>query len=481
MGVRWRLGVSGAVTLAALQSGCATPDSSAIETAELAAPAQYRASFPATGPELSRPRAEWWRELVSTELDRLQEIALENNKDLQVAIARVAQADASARLAEAGRSPTLEAFGRRENRGPRLGTGTAQSIDDWHTRNTFQLGARVNYEADLWGKFGYAVESALALARASAHQRETVALTLTGDVAVTYLEYLSLLDRISIAERSLENRRNTLGAVIKRQDKGDGTSLETAQQRVAVANAEANLASLAQRRDRAFNRLALLIGLAPSALTLEARGLAGVSIPAAHPGVPAELLCRRPDVRRVEEQIVSAKFDVQSLRANLLPAVSLSGEIGYGSWSLATLTNPASVFLLAAASFAQTLSDAGRKESQIEQARAKHLELVHQYAGTLLTAVREVEDALVGIRLTEEQHRALVEARNASKEAYALSLKYFALGAVDYLTVLDSEQKLMNGEDASESALFDRMRAAVDLFRSLGGGTQVPKGERCPR
>lgn len=457
-----------------LQGGCTTPEPQIAPSRDL--PASYRNASALL--ELPRPSGAWWRELSSRELDRLEEAALANNTDLQVAIARVAQANAQAAVAGAARRPTLDAVARREIQGPADGLGSAATSADWHSENRYQLGLRASYEVDLWGRLGYAAESALAAAKASEYQRQTVALTLTAEVAATYLELLSLDDRIRVTERSLQNRRNSFRAISRRMEKGDATALETAQQQVAVATAEATHASLVQRRERAFNRLAVLTGIAPSALRIEAKTLGSVEIPGVGAGVPAELVCRRPDIRRLEAQITAADLDVKSVRAALLPSLSLNGDLGYGSTTLASLLNPASALVVAAASVSQAVFDGGRREAQLELAKARQLETVHQYSGGLLTAVREVEDALAATRLTQTQHRALVEAVAAARAAYDASLKYYEVGAIDYFVVLDAEQKLVTNEDAAETALHDRVRAAVDLYRALGGGT-LPGDEPC--
>jgi NodT family efflux transporter outer membrane factor (OMF) lipoprotein len=463
------------VALCALLYGCATEET--LPVPATASPAVYR-NAPAA-PELPRPSTKWWREFENAELDRLEEMALANNRELLVAIARVAQANAQTRIAEAGLAPSIEAFGRRESQGPEGGVGTAGTRNEWHTLNRYQAGMRANYEVDLWGRQGYVVDSALAQAAASIHQREAVALTLTADLASAYLEYLSLGDRIAISERDLLSRRNALDAITKRVAQGDATLLEASQQRVALASAESAAASLVQRRERAFNRVALLAGVSPAELKLRGRGLRGVEIPQIHAGLPSELLCRRPDIRRIEAQLAGAQFDVRALRAGLLPSFSLNGEIGYGSRNLAAFASPASLFFLAAGTIAQSVFDAGRKEGQLELARARHLELLHQYTGALLIALREVEDALAGTRLTGEQHRALAEALEQARAGYAFSRKSFDVGAVDYLSLLEAEQRVIASEDATESALHDRMRAAIDLYRSLGGGTRTAEGDPC--
>jgi NodT family efflux transporter outer membrane factor (OMF) lipoprotein len=440
-------------------------------------PESYRAA--AQAPGLPRPGSEWWREFSSPELNRLEEAGLANNRDLRAAIARVAQADAQARLAEASLAPSVEIFARREAEAPRVGVGLAETRERWDQLNRYRLGVRANYEVDLWGKGEFAAQSALALALASVHQRESVALTLTADLAAAYLEHLSLADRLRVAERGLRSRREQLRATMQRAARGDATAQEVAQARVALATAESAHGALEQRRERAFNRLALLAGTSPAALRIEADGLSGVAVPAVDPGLPSDLLCRRPDVRRAEAQLAAAELDVHAVRAALLPSFPLLGEIGLGARHLASLTNPASLFFLATASLAQTVFDGGRKESQVEAARARHLELLHQYSGTLLTALREVEDALAGVRLTGEQHAALAEAAAGARSNYELVRRSFDAGAADLFALLDAEQKLVAAEDSRDAALHDRLRAAVDLYRALGGGMRTPAAGPC--
>ncbi len=440
-------------------------------------PAQFR-NAPASV-ELPRPRTDWWREFSSAELDRLQDHALSNNRELGVAIARVAQAQAQARVADAARYPSIEAFGRSEAIGPEEGPGSAETREQWRTRHTYQLGLRTNYEIDLWGKQGYAVDSALALAAASVHQREAVALALTADVTGAYFEYLSLNDRIAIGERGLLNRRSASDAVAKRLQHGDATVLEAAQQVAAVATTASAQAALVQRRERAFNRLAFLTGMPPAELKLAARSLAGVPVPNVNPGLPPELLCRRPDVRRIEAQLAAAQLDVRSLRAGLLPSFTIQAELGHGSRHLAALANPASLFFLLAGTIVQTLIDAGKREAQLEVARAKYLEMLQQYAGVLLAALREVEDALVAGQVTKEQQAALEEAAAKSRSAYDFTRKSYNAGAVDLFGLLDAEQRVVASEAAAEELRHERLRAAIDLYRSLGGGTRTDDGDPC--
>ena len=458
-------------------AGCAVGD--APPKASRTTPEAYRNAPAPAAAELPRPSSAWWREFASTELDRLEEAAIANNRDYRIAIARVSQAHAQARLSEAGLFPTLDAFARREGFGPEGGPGSVVEGGEWRGANRVRLGVRASYEADVWGKLGYAADSALALAAASEHHRESVALTMTSDVAGAYFEYLSYSARAAAGERGAQSRRRSLAAMQKRLEGGDATSVETAALRIALSVAEATAAGHAQRRERAFNRLALLAGMAPAELKLAPLALAQIVPPPVNPGLPSELLCRRPDARRAEAQLLGANFDVRSLRANLLPSFSMVGEMGLGARHIAALTGPGAMFYLLTAALTQTVFDGGRKAAQLEGARARHLEMLEQYSGTLLTALREVEDALVARRLTAEQHAARAQALVAARGQYNMQQRVFDAGGSDQLTLYDAEQRLVAAEDAAEEALHDQLRAAIDLYKALGGGSRSDKGDPC--
>lgn len=464
-------------------AGCAIGDLP--PEAVRATPPAYRngtaAASPQAASDLPRPSTAWWREFSSTELDRLEEAALANNRDHRIAIARVAQAKAQARLAEASLFPALDLFGRRENISQESGPGSVAQGGNSQSTNRVRLGLRASYEADLWGRQGYAADSALALAAASEHHREGVALTLTSDVAAAYFEYLSYAARAVSGERGVASRRQSLAAVEKRLAGGDATVVETTQQRAALATAQSGAAAHAQRRERAFNRLALLAGMAPADLKLVPLPLLGIAPPPVNPGLPSELLCRRPDVRRAEAQLLGANFDVRALRANLLPSFSMIGELGLGARHLASLTGPGALFYLLTATLSQTVFDGGRKEAQLDGARARHLEMLEQYSGTLLIALREVEDALAARRLTAEQHAARAQALDAARGQYTLNRRVFDAGGSDQLTLFEAEQRLVAAEDAAEEALHDRMRASIDLYKALGGGSRSEDGDPCKR
>lgn len=457
-------------------AGCAAPVM--LPKADRSVPAAYRdAGEP--GPAMKPPLSRWWREFGSAELDRLQEVALENNRDLKVAVARVAQAMAQGRVAEAALSPTVEGYASRELVAPEVGIAQARTREQWNRLNRYKVGLRASYEVDLWGRHAAAADAAMELALASLFQREAVALTLTAEVAAAYLEVLSLGERMAIAGRAEQARRRQIEGLQRRLERGDATVADLARFRVLLGTDQANVALLTQRRERTFNRLAVMVGVAPADLRLAPGEISALAVPAVDTGLPSELLCRRPDLRRLESQLRAAEFDVHSVRANLMPGFPLTADIGYGARHLAALGSPASLFLLATGAVIQTLFDGGRKEAQLDLAKAKHLDLLQQYAGAILNALRDVEDALVGIRLAGAQRDAHAEAVRAARANLEATERTERAGAAELLAVLDAQLRVLNEEESLEAARFEHLRGAVDLFRSLGGGSLFAPGERC--
>jgi NodT family efflux transporter outer membrane factor (OMF) lipoprotein len=434
---------------------------------------------PAEADQLARPAQDWWTEFGNAELNGLIETALANNYDLRVAVARIEQAEKQARIADGARAPSVEFFGGIESRGPAAGVGTAATREDWYARRTYQAGLRVNYELDLWGRLGAETRSALELARASVFNREVVAQTLVAETATAYFQHLSLSERIAIAENNLQNAQDVARAVERRVQRGDASLIEQQQQHIAVALIENNLANLQLQRERILGKLAVYLGKPAGTLKIAGNSLRNVQPPQVKPGLPSELLCRRPDIRRAEAQLASASADVEAARANLLPSVALTGQFGQGSFNLSELLSPQSLLYSLAGNLTANVFDDERKENRVLQARARNRELLDQYANTVLAALRDVEDALAGIRLTQRQQQALTEALGRNSRLLELSRKVYQAGAMDYISLLDLQRNVYLAQDAEASARFEQVRSAIDLFKALGGGFAQPENDPC--
>ena len=428
---------------------------------------------------LPRPKQNWWTEFNNSELDGLIETALVNNYDLRVAVARIEQAENQARIADSARLPSIEFFSGIEAKGPALGVGTATSRQDWRSRGIYQFGLRANYEIDLWGRRGYEARSALELARASVFNREVVALTLIAETTTAYFRYLSLTERIAIAEKSRRLAQDVAQAIGQRLQRGDASKIDQQQQQVAIALIDNNLANLRLEKERTLNRLAVYLGKPPGTIHISGDSLQNIRLPQVTPGLPSELLCRRPDVRRAEAQLAAASANVGAARANLLPSVALTGQFGQGSFNLTELLSPQSILYSLAGNLVANVFDGDRKENQLVQARANNRELLEQYANTVLAALRDVEDSLTGIRMTASQQQALAEALSRNSKLLEMSHEVYRLGALDLISLLDLQRNVYLAQDAEARARFEQVRSAIDLFKALGGGVAQQEGDPC--
>jgi multidrug efflux system outer membrane protein len=345
-----------------------------------------------------------------------------------------------------------------------LGEGEQRRFDQTH-----QVGIEASYEVDLWGKNRARTQAALERAWASVFDRETVALSLAGDIVRNYLEYLSLNDRIVNAEWTQETLNNLLQAVEERVEGGEATAIQLAQQRTAVANSKSVIPVLELQRELRINALALLLGKSPAEIDIQAQSLVEIKFPTISPGVPSRLILRRPDLRRDEANLIAADADIDVARAELFPTPTLSAEAAYGANSISLLFRPESFFFSIGAAVTQAIFDAGRRQSQIKFEEAQHAELVHNYAQSIYTAVNEVENALVSVELLSKRRELQDQAVTSAKEALSFATEAYDIGAVDYLTMLDTERTLFTERDEFHQVEFDRFVASVDLYLALGG------------
>lgn len=430
------------------------------------APAAEDIDSPATMPQdISR----WWRNYGSEELNQLVEEGLANNYELKAAIARISQAKALAGVDSAEEWPEISASAEASGQSPEDGIASLERGEDRNFEKTYQVGVEASYEVDLWGKNRARTQAALERAWASVFDRETVALSLASDIVRNYIEYLSLNDRIVNAEWTQETLTNLLNAVEERVEGGEATAIQLAQQQTAVANSKSVIPVLELQRELRINRLALLLGKSPSEIEIQAQSLVELKFPDVKPGVPSRLILRRPDLRRNEANLIAADADIDVARAELFPTPILSAEAAYGANSLSLLFRPESFFFSVGAAVTQAIFDAGRRQSQIKFEEAQHAELVHNYAQSIYTAINEVENALVSVDYLTRRRDLQDQAVGSAKEALAFATEAYEIGAVDYLTLLDTERTLFTERDEYHQVEFDRFSASVDLYAALGG------------
>ena len=218
-----------------------------------------------------------------------------------------------------------------------------------------------------------------------------------------------------------------------------------------------------------------MLGRAPSSLKLSGKSLADLKLPEVAPGLPSDLLLRRPDIKKAEANLIAANANVGVARAKMLPSFSLTGERGWASQLFDNLTAPASIYWTVAGAVATTIFDNGKTEADISYAKARFGELMEVYQQSILTSLRDTEDALAAVRLEGELEVAQQEVLQASLDAYRLSSEAFRLGMVDYLNVLETQRTRFQAEDAKVQSRFGRMSAVVSLYKALGGGMERPE------
>ncbi len=351
---------------------------------------------------------------------------------------------------------------------------------DWGAADSSSGSFTAAYELDLWGLNAAGVQGAEAALRADRHDLESVRLTLTAGVASAYFQVLSLRGRLAIARANLAIADRVFAVVDARLRNGSASALDLARQRTAVLAQQASIPPLELQERQTLFALALLLGRPPQGFAAGATvagtapDLANLAVPRIAPGLPADMLTRRPDVARAEAQLAAAHANVAAARAALLPAIQLSGSAGLASGVLVNFLNTPTASLALGASLLQTIFDGGRRRGAIALTRSNERELVENYRKSILAALADVEAALAGCSGTAEQgllqDLTLAEARRALRLA---EIRYRE-GVDDLLSVLDAQRTLFQAEDQGAQIRLARLQAAVALFKALGGGWRLP-------
>jgi NodT family efflux transporter outer membrane factor (OMF) lipoprotein len=405
------------------------------------------------------PAVDWWKGFGSTELDRLIAGTQSGNLDLAAAEARLLEADARVRQSGAALLPTVS-----------LG-GDATKVQNG---GSFRASLGASYELDFWGRNHDILAAAQAARKASSADRETVALTATAGTATTYFQLLSLRQRLSIAHQNLETAQAVLTITEARVRDGVATQLELAQQRAQIAGIQSTIPQLEQQELQARSALALLLGIPPEGFEVAGTDVDSLALPAVAPGIPAELLTRRPDIVAAEANLESAHANVAAARAAFFPSINLTASGGLASVALTGLiANPTTSFALGL-SIAQTIFDAGRLTAQSDETKAREQELIAAYRNAALTAYSEVENSLGGIAHYAEQEGYQAEQVVQSEQAFNIAQVRYREGVADYLTVLDAQRTLYSARDQLGQVKLLRLQALVALYKALGGGWTDP-------
>lgn len=465
-----RLAAAVAATLLTLPlTGCFLRDENIPAAIEM--PKAYRAA--PRHADAALPSVVWWRGFGSRELTALIEEALTSNFDVAVAVARIVQADANARIAGAALLPVVGLNGSAQR--ARSSQTSGGSSGGRSERVTYSTSLSASYEIDFWGKNRALQRAAEETAVATRFEREVVALTTVVSVANSYFLVLEASDRLRIARDNLAAASRVFNLVKQRFDVGTASALDTAQQESVVNTQRASIPPLEETLRQNMATLAALIGRTPESVGIHGGSMSRLRIPPVTPGLPSDLIGQRPDIREAEAQLASANANVYSARAAFFPSIQLTGEGGYQSAILKTLLRPESAFYNMAAGLTQPLLDGFRLQGQLDFQVGVQDEMLQLYRRAIVNGFADVERALIAVQQRAARERLQREVVRSSRTAFDLSEKRLQEGTIDLVTLLQTQQTLFTAQDVLAQAQFDRLTAAVSLFQALGGGWQKPK------
>ena len=402
------------------------------------------------------------------------------NDDIAAAVARVRQADAQVQIAGAPLLPSLSVAGdgSRQRQRPTANrtagsTVTAAPV----TFNEFSAMATASYEVDFWGKNRALLNAARFTANANQYDRVTVELTVMTSVATTDFQALELQDRLKVAEQDLATAQTVLKDLTFEETVGTTNALDVAQQATTVAVINASIPPLRQQLRQSVDALAVLVGKMPQDLETPGGTLSELVDPVVGPGLPSELLVRRPDIASAEAQLKAANADVQAARAAFFPSIDLTATGGFVSTALSGFIAPGNRVFSLAGSVTQDIFQGGALVGGYRLNKARYSELLSNYHKSVIEAFSNVEDALVATQQTEEQYRRQQDAVAKARRAYEITEKQLHAGIVNVLTVLNTQGALFTAEDALVQVRFAHLQALVQLFNALGGGWQLPANQ----
>jgi NodT family efflux transporter outer membrane factor (OMF) lipoprotein len=431
---------------------------------------------------------DWWRTFNDPALDRLVARAYRDNLTLQQAGVRVLQARAQLGIAVGEIFPqTQQAIGsvqyyRTSDRSATaaFSPGGSSSAAYWQS----QIGAQATWELDFWGRIRRGIESADASLLATLADYDSTLVTLTADVANTYIALRTAEERIRIARENVDIQEQTLKIVEARFKYGTVTQLDVEQARTVLFNTLATIPTLETQRRQALDALSVLLGMPPTDLSdlLNGPSTIPVSPPQVIVGIPADLLRRRPDIRSAELQAVAQSAQIGVAKSDLLPAFSLIGNLvllstDLGTFKLSDMFRWGSRQVQIGPSVQWNILNYGQITNNVRVQDANFQQLLLAYQRSVLSAQQDVEDNLAAFLRSQDRADLLAKSVTSSRTAVDLAVLQYREGVTDFTTVLTTQQTLLSQQDNLASTLGNISTSLVGVYRALGGGWEIREGD----
>lgn len=464
---------------------------------ETAAPAQFGEALPGqTGSAVSLDG--WWKAYQDPQLDRLVDMALADGLDVKAAAARIAEARAQERQARGTLFPQVNGDGEVQSQrfsknaglaslagafgggGQNGGSPSASGIAlPGGFITTYSVGFDASWELDIFGGARRGIEAAQARTEAAVWNARDAQLSLVAEVVDDYFQIRQAQAREAVAHQEVERQSRNLKIMGETSQVGLVPEGDTIRQRAQLAQAQASIGPIVAEGKSEMHAIATLLGRTPDSLIgeLSQPGVALAQPPIVPPGLPSDLLRRRPDVRAAERNLAAATADIGVAVSDLYPKFSLTGIADLISAHLSSLFSGDSVQVSSTVKATFPILDFGRRKGVVAQRKAQADEAYVQYQQTVLRALKDVEDALIRIRTEQERNQALQGGLVDARRALTAVDNRYKTGLVDLMAVLSAQQTVLQDRDQlvqSDAAL---RRDMVSLYKALGGGWEtMPKG-----
>jgi multidrug efflux system outer membrane protein len=411
----------------------------------------------------------WWKCFDDPDLQALIRTALTENQDLQIAVTRILQAQSQYTQTRSSQFPALDAQADApynkytDDRPPTL------------ARESFshETGLSLSWELDLWGKFRRGTEASRAQMLASEEVRNAVVVSLVSQVAQSYFTLRTYDLDLEISKRTVASRQQSVDLVNARLEGGVAMVLDLQQAETLLYTATKTIPDIERRIEQTENLLCILLGKDPGPIPRGKTINQQIASPTVPTGLPSEILSRRPDIRQAEQQLIAANALIGVAEAQRYPQLSLSGFAGIGGFTIdGDSYSPTGVF--SALPFLKLpIFNAGALKAGVDRATYQTQEAALRYKQTILQALREVSDGLVGVRKSQEFKQQQEILTKTLAEASAVSKMRYEGGVSSYLEVLDTERQYFQSELDLTQAQRDELGSLVELYRALGGGWQA--------
>jgi multidrug efflux system outer membrane protein len=401
-----------------------------------------------------------WFDLFSDSvLVGMIDTTLRENRDLRVAIGRIDEAAATVGIVRADLFPRLNYGGG--------GFVDGNSVSDWDPELSASGFLGLSWQIDLWGRVRRSEEAALQTVLAREASVRGVTLSLVSAVARSYLLLLDLDNRLGVAERTVDIRRDNLEIIQARFDGGSVSVVDLNQARIQLADAEAAVQTFTRLRKQTENSLSLLMGRPPSPIARGRHLQDQINVPVIPAGLPSDLIERRPDIMEAERELHAQTARIGAAEALKFPQFNLAANLG------GTLADPSLGVYDAGVQLFGPLFNSGENQRRVEVEEARTWQLLAVYEQTILNAWREVEDALVAVSTYEAEYEARVRQMDAASEAAEVAWVRYEGGLTSYLEILETQRSLFGTQLSASETYQLWLSSVVELYAALGGGWQT--------